>query len=161
MSKLQSIDETIAKLLKPIFNGSKKEFVLMNNLIKNWEDIVGKKYAKFCSPKAVSFGKNQQSKLVIAAHNSAVGFFLQSNSDLILERIAAFYGFKSLNKIIIKQEPLELDLATKKEIKITEKESEFLKKNLTSIEDQDLAKILEKIAKEIFSEKSKSQKAKH
>jgi len=153
MPKLQSIEESISWFLKPIFQGSKKEFILINNLVKNWEDIVGKKYAKLCYPKSVSFGKDKQNKLTISAYNSAVGFFLQSNSEIILERIASFYGFKSITQIIIKQEPKVVESGEKQEIKLNKKEEEFLQNTLAQIEDKDLAETLGKIGKEILKEK--------
>jgi hypothetical protein len=34
-----------------------------------------------------------------------MAFFLEHNTNLILERIALLYGFKAVGKIIIKQEP--------------------------------------------------------
>lgn len=148
---LQSIEEKLSYLLKPIFQGSKKEFILINNLVKNWEEIVGKKYAKLCYPKSVNFSKEKLGKLTIAVHNSAVGFFLESNSDIILERIASFYGFKSIAKIIIAQEPKDLDLSVTKEIKLPKEKEEFLERSLDKIEDKDLAETLKKIGREILA----------
>ena len=52
---LQTIDNKISSLLKPILNNSKKEYILINNLVKNWSQIVGEKSAKFCMPKIVNF----------------------------------------------------------------------------------------------------------
>jgi hypothetical protein len=79
---LQTIEEKMSHLLKPIFQGSKKEFILINNLVKNWSQIVGPKYAKFCAPKMVSFEKNKSgAKLTISVFNSSVGFFLENNSN--------------------------------------------------------------------------------
>jgi hypothetical protein len=38
----QSIEQKLSHLLKPLFHGSKKEFILINNLVKNWEEIIAK-----------------------------------------------------------------------------------------------------------------------
>ena len=57
----KSIEENINQVLQPLFSGSKKEFILINNLVKNWSQIIGKKYARFCSPKMVSFSKDHKS----------------------------------------------------------------------------------------------------
>ena len=79
---LQSIDQKISHLLKPIFLGSKKEFIMINNLIKNWDEIIGKKYAKFCYAKSVSFSKDKSSeKLTITVYKPSVGFFLDNSSE--------------------------------------------------------------------------------
>ena len=102
----KSIEENLNLVLQPLFSGSKKEFILINNLVKNWSQIIGKKYAKFCTPKMVSFSKDHKTaKLTIIAYNSAIAFFIENNCELILETIASLYGFKTINKIIIKQQP--------------------------------------------------------
>ena len=153
---LQSIDQKITDLLKPIFQGSKKEFILINNLVKNWSDLIGKKYAPFCYPKAVNFDKNSKNaKLTIAVHNSAVGMFLESNSEIILEKIASFYGFKSISKIIIKQEPKEI-IINPEEIRLPKEQESFLQSKLEQIEDKELAKTLQMLGRQIISEKNKN-----
>ncbi len=141
----------MSHLLRPIFQGSKKEFILINNLVKNWSQIVGPKYAKFCAPKIVNFEKNKSgAKLTISVFNSSVGFFLENNSDIIIERIATLYGFKSINKIIIKQEPRSIEsvLPDKKinDQTIEKKVNETLK----NIENKELEATLKKLAEDIF-----------
>jgi hypothetical protein len=124
---------------------------LVNNLTKNWEEIIGKKYAKFCYAKSVVFSKDKTigGKLTIAAHNASVGYFLQNSSELIIERIASFYGFKSITKIIIKQEPKDFD----RKVEIVEldvKGEEFLQETISGVEDEELAKTLQKLGRMIF-----------
>ena len=148
---LRSIEDNISSLLKPVFAGSKKEFILINNLAKNWEEVIGKKYAKFCYPKSVSFSKDKKSKLTIGVYNSAIGFFLENNSEIIIERIATFYGFKSINKIIIKQEPKDIEGDSKKEIKLGKEEEKTIKNAIKNIEDKELAKTLEKLGAELLN----------
>jgi len=157
---LQTIDQKLTGLLKPLFAGSKKEFVIINNLVKNWEEIVGKKYAKLCYPKTINFSQNthekqRQAKLTIAVYNSAVGFFLENNSEFLLEKIALLYGFKAVHKIIIKQEPQKLE-AAEIETKLSTQEEQKLQESLKNIEDQDLAATLMKLGREIKKDLSKS-----
>lgn len=148
---LQPIEQKITSFLKPLFSGSKKEFILINNLVKNWDDIIGKKYAKFCYPKSVTFEKSKNTaKLTVAVHNSSVGFFLENNSDFLIEKIAKLYGHKSITKIIIKQEPKSLETKTREEIKLPKEQQEKLTTLLTQVENQDLAQTLERLGKEIF-----------
>lgn len=149
---LQNIEQKLTNLLQPIFHGSKKEFILINNLVKNWEEIVGQKYGKFCYPKTVSFGKEKNAKLTIAVHNSATGFFLENNSELIIERIASFYGFKSIAKIIIKQEPKDIG-AKRAEIILPKNQEDFLQEKIYNIEDKNLALALQTLGREIMGEK--------
>lgn len=148
---LQSIDQKLTSLLKPLFHGSKKEFVMINNLVKNWEEIIGKKYAAFCYPKSVNFSKDKSgAKLTIAVYNPAVGFFLENNSEIILERIASFYGFKSISRIIIRQEPKDINLGQATEIKLPQAQEKFLCEVTANVADQDLAQTLQKLGREVF-----------
>ncbi len=153
--KLQSIEQKLSDLLKPIFQGSKKEFILINNLVKNWEELIGKKYVEFCYPKSVSFTKEKSAggKLTIAVYNSAVGFFLENNSELIIERIAQFYGYKSISRIIIKQEPKNTNSTKFAEIKLSENEEKNLREKTSNIADFDLAQTLQKLGREILKDK--------
>ncbi len=151
---LQTIAQKMSYLLKPLFQGSKKEFVMINNLVKNWPDIIGKKYSDFCYPKSVNFGKEKNGKLTVGVFNSAVGFFIENNSELIIERIASFYGFKSINKIIIKQEPKIIPLQKNEEIKLPKNQEEHLQKQLSNVENTDLAATLQKLGRMILKEKN-------
>jgi hypothetical protein len=148
---LQTIEEKMSHLLRPIFQGSKKEFILINNLVKNWSQIVGPKYAKFCAPKIVNFEKNKSgAKLTISVFNSSVGFFLENNSDIIIERIATLYGFKSINKIIIKQEPRSVE-SVLPDKKINDQDIEKkVNSTLQNIENKELEATLKKLAEDIF-----------
>ncbi|OFW80727.1 MAG: hypothetical protein A2887_05910 [Alphaproteobacteria bacterium RIFCSPLOWO2_01_FULL_40_26] len=145
----KSVEENISYLLKPLFSGNKKEFIIIGNLIKNWEEIVGKKYAKFCHPEKTNFNKNEKT-LTIAVHNAATGFFLKNNSEILLERIATFYGFKAISKIIIKQEPKNIETTNPLESKLDENKEKFLHEKTAAISDQNLAESLNKLGREIF-----------
>lgn len=154
-SGLQTIDEKISHLLKPIFQNNKKHFLVINNLTKNWADIVGGKNAQSCNPQGLNFdreGKN--GKLTISAHNSAIAFFLQNNSELIIERIAMIYGFKGISKIIIKQEPKKPENQPQQSIKLDKKSEDFLAEKIAAIEDKDLAETLRKLGRAIFDKNS-------
>ena len=148
---LQTLEEKMSHLLRPIFQGSKKEFILINNLVKNWSQIVGPKYAKFCTPKLVNFEKNKTgAKLTISVFNSSIGFFLENNSDIIIERIATLYGFKSINKIIIKQEPRSIE-SILPDKKINDKNIEKkVNATLQNIQYKELEATLKKLAEDIF-----------
>lgn len=156
-----SIDRSISTLLKPIFSGNKKEFTIINNLAKNWQEVIGKNYVKFCYPKSISFGQNytnkkqksdfqNKAKLTIAVTNSAVGFFLESNSEIIIERIARLYGYKAIDKIIIKQEPRN-ESSKQDSSELNKDSSSFNSARINqltkTIKDQELAEILIKLAK--------------
>lgn len=148
---LQSIDKNLDRILRPIFQGSKKEFILINNLSKNWQDIIGVKYKKFCYPKSVTFNKKTNNfKLTIGVFNPSIGFFIEQNSEIILDRISSFYGFKSIEKITIKQEPKNIQNSQNIEIKLPQEKQNFLEETIKTIKDKDLAQTLEMLGKAIM-----------
>ncbi|MBM3579595.1 MAG: DUF721 domain-containing protein [Alphaproteobacteria bacterium] len=149
---LQTLDQKITALLKPTFNSGKKGFILINNLTKNWPEIVGKKYAKFCHPLSARFGKSDKSAtLTIAVYNPAVGFFLESNSEIILERIAILYGFKSIAKIVIKQDPKIIQQEAKPEKILPAKQQKILEEKIQNVADRELAEVLRKLGNNVLS----------
>ncbi len=151
----QSIESKLTSLLKPLFQGSKKEFLIINNLVKNWDEIVGQKYAKLCYPKSVNFIKNSQTnisqgRLTIGVHNSSVGFFLENNGDFLLEKIATLYGYKAIHKIIIKQEPKQMKAAQDDETKLSAQEENILQEKTKDVADEELAKTLQRLGRELM-----------
>lgn len=152
---LQTLDQKLTSLLKPLFQGSKKEFLIINNLVKNWEEIVGKKYAKLCYPKAVNFSKASdtsfsQAKLTVAVHNSSIGFFLENNSEFLLEKIASLYGYKAVHKIIIKQEPKPSEAIIEDVIKLPREQENALQESIKNVDDKELAATLERLGRDIL-----------
>lgn len=149
----QHIESKMNNLLKPLFKADKEKFLIINNIVKNWEKIVGKKYAKLCEAKSINFSrsKNSKAKLTIAVYNSAVGFFLQNNSEMLLERIAGLYGYRAVDKVIIKQEAKEVEVKKKKEIILPKEQEEELQKSLSGIKDEELAQTIAKLGRIILN----------
>jgi len=124
---------------------------LINNLSKNWSEIVGRKYEKLCYPQSVKFDKNEKTaNLTIAVHNPAIGFFLENNSEVIVERIAILFGFKSIKKIIIKQDPKIIGKSAEKEVKLTTDKQKILDENIKNIDDEKLLEALKNLGKDIL-----------
>lgn len=125
---------------------------MINNLTKNWSEIIGKKYEKLCYPQSVKFDKSEKSaSLTIGVYNPAIGFFLESNSDAIVERIAVLYGFKSIAKIIIKQDPKNIATDKTTEIKLSQAQEKNLEEKLNQVADENLAEVLRKLGKDIVT----------
>lgn len=158
---LQSIDEKMAQLLKPLFandlSAKKKEFLLINNLVKNWDEVMGKKYTKFCYPKSISLNKSGGGgKLTIAVYNPSIGFLIESDIELILEKIARISGFKTINRIILKQEPklIQSHLTIPN---LPESKRDFVDSKLDGIDDKELRGVLFNMVS-IINSKLKSSK---
>lgn len=144
-----SIEDHLSLFLKPIVKQNKKEFSILSALVKNWQSVIGDKYHKLCYPKSVFSSRDGKISLIVAVANPAIGFFLKNNSPLILERIASFYGYKMVSKIVIKQEPQDIR-GNQSQIKLSEKQERYLKKQVADIEDKDLAESLSRLGSYII-----------
>ncbi|MCE3255530.1 MAG: hypothetical protein K0R25_1024 [Rickettsiaceae bacterium] len=154
---LSPLTDKIGQVLKPIFAKRKDDFLILGNLSKNWQKIVGEKCWQFCHPKKVKFEKNKKANgvLSISAYNSSIGFYLEANSSQIIENIASYYGYKIISEIRIIQEPKQLDQKPKEVAEeINQKQQDFILESTTKIEDKELKNILQKLGKSIWTKKS-------
>lgn len=150
---LRSVEDSISELLKPISKKDKTKYILINNITKNWENIIGQQYSQFCQPKSINFDKSQANigKLTIVAYNNSIAFFLKNNSEIILERISSLYGHKSIRKIIIKQEPKRVEIDNEEIFQNLPNDIEnYVFDKIKDIENEELKQTLLKLAKTIF-----------
>lgn len=73
-------------------------------LFKEWPNIVGKKCAARCVPEKISTTSRSSGNAVLhirAAGNWALE--LQHMEPVILERIATYFGYRAINRIVITQ----------------------------------------------------------
>jgi hypothetical protein len=151
-SGLQKLDGNISKIIKPISKKKKDNFAILAKLSKNWKTIVGEKYHKYCIPHKIKLSKaNNQATLSIVSYNSAIAFALEGNKNQIIEKIAAYFGYKVICGIRITQDLKEISLkTTKKKLKLDEKSEKLIKEETKEIKDQDLQKILQKLGESIL-----------
>lgn len=155
-SGMQHIDSKITNLLKPVFKNDKRKFIAINNLFKNWNSIIGNKYHNYCSPKSIK-NEGKDNTLFIYAHNSSIGFIIENNSEIILEKIASLYGYKPINKIKVIISPKNIKIKEVSKNKVTEEiNNELITKNLSSINDLELAETLANLWHAIKSSDKKS-----
>ncbi|MFT6106762.1 MAG: hypothetical protein ACJA0S_000438 [Rickettsiales bacterium] len=149
----KTLENKISQILKPILTKKKDNFLVINNLYKNWQKIVGEQCFKHCFPKKITFekGKKINGVLTIGAGNSAVSFYLEANSNQIIQSIASYYGYKIVGKIRIIQEPTISDQLDDKIIKAVSKESQDLINESTKIiKDEELKSVLQRLGKSIL-----------
>lgn len=153
----KKLEDNIGQIIKPISRKKKDNFFIVNNLAKNWQNIVGEQYSKFCKPQKVNFNHDKKAILTISASNSAVAFALESKSQDIIEKIAIYFGYKLVSSIKITQTLREAEKSTTnstKDLKILSNEDENLILQLTQeVKDKNLQEILQKLGKSIFSKK--------
>lgn len=151
---LRTVEDSISLLLKPISKNNKQNYILISNIAKNWEMIVGHEYSKFCHPKSITFDNYQknEAKLTIIAYNNSIAFFLKNNSEIIIEKISSIYGHKSIRKIIIKQEPKKITIEERDDLKeeFSLETKDYIEDKIKNVEDLALKETLIKLAKTII-----------
>lgn len=96
------IGECAAAAAKPAF---KKHGLAETRIIREWAQIVGPELSSACIPHKLAFprGGSQGGTLTVLAGNGAAAMELHYQEPLILERIAAYFGFGAVTRIQIRQ----------------------------------------------------------
>lgn len=71
----------------------------------NWSKIAGVKFAGSTYPlKTISYKENKQFRklLVVNADNSSLGMELSFQQEILIERIAVYFGYKAIHKIQVR-----------------------------------------------------------
>ena len=75
-----------------------------HDIARHWSKIVGAELSEHCQPvKLVRRSKTEHEGKIYIRASGAHALELQYNEPVILERLAAFYGFAIANRIIIMQ----------------------------------------------------------
>ena len=167
--KMKNINETkkISELINTFTFGDKprgkslSDAVKFSTLASFWEDIIGKKLAKYTIPSKIKY-----SKLYISAKNPAVIQEINFNKKKILEKVNSYskalsitikdlvldyknYSLQTKEEKIIPEEKIDFYNANSlKEIKLDEKYKENIKSAIEKInlfEDKTKNKLIEQI----------------
>ena len=106
------LSNCLKKILKPILKNYSPILLILK---RNWENIIGSKYYKYCQPEKCNFKKQlidgniktikYDGTLYIVCFNSVVSFFIENNKLYIIEKINIIFGRKLISQIKIKQNP--------------------------------------------------------
>jgi hypothetical protein len=141
--------KTLAQCVEPITRPVlKAQGLAGSRILTEWPSIVGKKLAAHSSPEKLHFaaGKKTDGTLVISVEN---GFApeIQHQQPMILERLAAYFGYQAVSRISISHtyQPL------RKESKPNKKKAPPLPESIASeaaaVEDPELRETLQSFAK--------------
>ena len=150
-----NIESQISSIIKPLLRKQKDNFIIISNLKKIWPEIIGEKFQPFCTPYKINFerGKKNNATLYIRAYNPSIAFYLESDSNRIIEKIAAYYGYKIIAKIKIEQQLRNIE-TDKKEQNITiidENQQKIIDDLSAKINDPELKSVLKKLGEAVFS----------
>lgn len=95
------ISESVNKLLYSIYESKNP---LYAELVVNWKKIIGDDLARQTKPLRVSrniVAKKERFTLLLAVSNASLAVEINYQQDLIIERIAVYFGYKAIHKIKI------------------------------------------------------------
>lgn len=97
----KQLSDEVNKIIKNVF---RRQHPLLAELIVNWSKIVGDKFSKSTHPIKVSKSREKGkpiSILLIGAENSSISMEMSYRQDIILERMAVYFGYKAIHKVRI------------------------------------------------------------
>lgn len=142
----KTLSQALEPITKPVF---KAHGLAGNRIINEWPEIIGDKLSSHCLPQKLSFpaGKKTEGTLSIAVEN---GFAteLQHMQNTIIDKLAIYFGYKAISRIIISHSYTAPIAEEKKDIKENKNTvGKFLINE--EIYDIELREALNKIAKSL------------
>ena len=98
---MKKISNNINYIVKGVFS---RKGISFAEIMMHWSSIVGEELAENISPVKVSFskiGKREIKILHVLVPSSSAGVEVSYKQDMIIERIAAFFGYKAVDKLKI------------------------------------------------------------
>lgn len=146
----------VRKVTSPAF---RRRGFAQQEMITRWETIVGDAVAAHSQPDRIQFSRNSREGGVL--HIRADGGFaleLQHLEPLLLERVNAYFGYKAVTKVSIKQGPLNRPPVAKKAepTPLTSDEEAFVESSTAQTHHEGLRHALEAMGRSLFGHSSKS-----
>ena len=99
--RARPLDSIIERITKPV---RKKRGFAEARVINEWDSIVGSALAQYSIPQKLSFPKGAQSGATLYLLCDATwALELQHYEPMIKDRLATFFGYKAVDRIVIKQ----------------------------------------------------------
>ena len=86
-------------------------------LLKNWENLIDKKYQNLLAPIKIKRSSNQlksNSHILCLLADPSIAFAIQHDSEKIIKKVNLFFGYKAIDKLEIIQK--KIDNSNKKKI---------------------------------------------
>lgn len=99
---MKPISNEIDKVLRGVFARHSKTFA---EIMINWPKITGLAFGAITSPYKIATATEKKRKiniLYVKVDNSSTGLEFTYHQDIIIERIAVYFGYKAIDKIIVK-----------------------------------------------------------
>ncbi len=133
------------------------------NIVAAWPDIVGAQLSLFSRPVKIDWRKRRGSYdpddtsgpgALVVQVESAFALDIQHLSPVILERINAHYGWRCIDRLVLKQGPVSRPSPpVRKARPLTEGETEFIDDATKDVTDEKLRSALAHLGQAVLSSK--------
>lgn len=153
------VADFVSKLLDPVIE---RRAGMTMDIVASWEEIVGEHHSKHSRPERLDWPRRAheeepfQPAMLVVACAGPQAVFVQSDSDTIIARVNAYFGFAAVARLKIVQKPLAkiVEKSRKPAPSLPSSQKERLSRLLATIEDQDLRAALVRMGTGVFSEGS-------
>ena len=140
-----SIPKTLKKYLK-------KGGYNYSNIVDNWTKMVNKEVSDSCYPITIKMSKEMKNGTLVLNVIHGKELEIEYEKGQIMDKINSFFGYKCINKIILKI--VEEKINTKKRQLIKIKDLSKLNKKVSEVSNDQLKSALHNFL-EVFNEKNK------
>ena len=112
----QPLAGEIERLVKPVYH---QHGFSEHRVLTEWALVVGRELAAGSVPKKLTFpkGKREQGVLHVTVSSGARALELQHMQPVILERIATYFGYKAIDKLVFLQDSSQHKIAKPRKTK--------------------------------------------
>ena len=146
----RSLAATLRKVTGPVF---RKRGFAQQEMVTRWSTIVGPAVAEHSQPERIQFSRDERDGGVL--HIRADGGFaleLQHLEPILLERVNAYFGYRAVGKVAIKQGPLNRPPERRKEPQkpLTADQLSFVEETTVGARHEELKAALLAVGRSLF-----------
>ncbi len=153
----RALSKSLNFVTKPAF---RRRGFAENRIITDWGSIVGDMLGDISAPRRLIFAKKERNNgvLHVEVYDSGMAMELIYLEPVVIEKIAAYFGYKAVGRLKIIQKPLSQKQLRKKEVdylenpKVSEEVQSRLNILLEEIEDDELRKTLHNLGVSVVRE---------
>lgn len=149
------VSDLVSDVLDPVL---RKRAGISVALVQSWEEIVGDRLAASSRPERIAWPRRRDpdepfapATLTIAC-SGAAALRLQHQTSEIIARVNAFLGFAAIGRIAFVQKPVASAAPVRRPLprKLSEREEAGLSRAVSSIEDDELRRSLERLGRSVL-----------
>ncbi|MFD0915926.1 DUF721 domain-containing protein [Pseudahrensia aquimaris] len=153
------VADLVSKLLNPVIE---RRAGMTLDLLSVWEEIVGERHAEHSRPEKLNWPRKHddddpfEPATLIVACEGHHALFLQHDSDGIVKRVNAYFGFAAVAKLKLVQKPLTRTDKRKRRRapQVEPDQARRIAEIVENVDDPHLKSALEKLGRGVFSKGS-------